>query len=167
MHNYGSWITIKFFNQFFNMRNTFQSFFTFIFTINFSFPLIKTQLPINKNLMMSDYDFDYNFIKPFDDDNSEQETHESPRVSEDEEYPYQSHRTSPTWNYFEEQTTQHPGHPVCCKCQQVFGKDTGISTLKRHLLNAHKIKINNIKNVGKIQSTLKFRRTDPWPEKEK
>jgi len=71
------------------------------------------------------------------------------------------------WNYFEEQTTQHPGHPVCCKCQQVFGKDTGISTLKRHLLNAHKIKIDNVKNVGKIQSTLKFRRTDPWPEKEK
>ncbi|GBB84202.1 hypothetical protein RclHR1_10820008 [Rhizophagus clarus] len=31
----------------------------------------------------------------------------------------------------------------------------------------HKIKIGNVKNTGKNQSTLDFRRTDPWPEKEK
>ena len=35
------------------------------------------------------------------------------------------------------------------------------------MLNAHKIKIDNVRSIGKIQSTLNFRRTDPWPEKEK
>jgi hypothetical protein len=35
------------------------------------------------------------------------------------------------------------------------------------LLSAHKIKIDNVKSSGNNQSTLKFKRTDPWPEKEK
>src|SRR2546423_216797 len=119
---------------------------------------------------MSDYDFDsFSDIEPlFDDDNFEQETQDEPlKESEEEEYLLQSRRTSPTWKYFDKQTSQHPGLPVCYKCQSVFGKDTGISTLKRHLLNAHKIKIDNVRSIGKIQSILNFRRTDPWPEKEK
>jgi hypothetical protein len=48
-----------------------------------------------------------------------------------------------------------------------FGKDTGISTLKRHLSSAHKIMIENVKNTLKTQSGLNFKRIDPWPEKEK
>jgi hypothetical protein len=31
----------------------------------------------------------------------------------------------------------------------------------------HKIKIDNIKNTVKNQTTLNFKRIDPWPEKEK
>ncbi|CAB4405998.1 unnamed protein product [Rhizophagus irregularis] len=59
------------------------------------------------------------------------------------------------------------GRPVCCKCQKVFGKDTGISTLKRHLSSAHKIMIENVKSTLTNQSVLNFKRVDPWPEKEK
>ena len=48
----------------------------------------------------------------------------------EEESSLQSRRTSPAWKYFNDQTSQHPECPVCCKCQTVFGKNTGISTLK-------------------------------------
>ncbi|GET02721.1 zinc finger BED domain-containing protein RICESLEEPER 2-like [Rhizophagus clarus] len=79
----------------------------------------------------------------------------------------QSRRISPAWNYFNDRTSQYPGRPVCCRCQKVFGKDTGISTLKRHLSSAHKITIENVKHTLKTQSVLNFKRIDPWPEKEK
>ncbi|GES86439.1 zinc finger BED domain-containing protein RICESLEEPER 2-like [Rhizophagus clarus] len=121
----------------------------------------------------SNYDFEdfnnFDEFEPFEQDASpieDEENDDNYEDSEDETSP-QSRRTSPTWKYFNEQTIQHPGYPVCCKCQCVFGKKTGISTLKRHLASIHKIKIGNVKNTGKNQSTLDFRRTDPWPEKEK
>ncbi|GBC00151.1 hypothetical protein RclHR1_37640002 [Rhizophagus clarus] len=51
--------------------------------------------------------------------------------------------------------------------QSLFGKDTDISTLKRHLSSAHKITIENVKHMLKTQSVLNFKRIDPWPKKEK
>ncbi|EXX74310.1 hypothetical protein RirG_052310 [Rhizophagus irregularis DAOM 197198w] len=120
----------------------------------------------------SNYDFEdfnnFDEFEPFEQDAPpiEDEENDDNDDSEEETSP-QSRRTSPTWKYFNEQTTQHPGYPVCCKCQCVFGKKTGISTLKRHLESIHKIKIGNVKNTGKNQSILNFRQTDPWPEKEK
>jgi hypothetical protein len=94
-------------------------------------------------------------------------------ISEEEEDNYekenlpQSRRISPAWKYFNDKTSQYPGRPVCCKCQKVIGKDTGISTLKRPHSSAHKIMIENVKNTLKTQSVLNFKRIDPWPEKEK
>ncbi|GES96811.1 zinc finger BED domain-containing protein RICESLEEPER 2-like [Rhizophagus clarus] len=121
----------------------------------------------------SNYDFEdfnnFDEFEPFEQDAppiEDEENDDNYEDSEDETSP-QSRQTSPTWKYFNKQTIQHPGYPVCCKCQCVFGKKTGISTLKRHLASIHKIKIGNVKNTGKNQSTLDFRRTDPWPEKEK
>jgi len=35
------------------------------------------------------------------------------------------------------------------------------------LLSVHKIKIDNVKNIENNQSILNFKRTDPWPNKEK
>ena len=120
-----------------------------------------------------DYDFesDYNFEQDYDfeqdkqnqnvlDDSNEEDNNNNENLP-------QSHWISPTWKYFNDQTFQHPGRPVCCKCQSIFGKDTGISTLKWHLLSVHKIKIDNVKNIENNQSILNFKRTDPWPNKEK
>src|SRR2546429_1984771 len=75
-------------------------------------------------------------ISEKEEDNSEEDNSEKENLS-------QSRRISPTWKYFNDKTPQYPGRPVCCKCQKVFGKDTGISTLKRHLSSAHKITIEN------------------------
>src|SRR2546429_7349561 len=130
---------------------------------------------------MSDYlDYDFDSFEDFDFENFEdfepyfeQNQDDVSLREEEEEYDNSeeenstnSRKTSPTWKYFDEQTSQHPGKPVCCKCKSVFGSTTGISTLKRHLLSAHKIKISNIKNTTKNQSILNFKRIDPWPDKE-
>jgi hypothetical protein len=123
----------------------------------------------------SDIDFEDEEYEEFSDDEQDQDVEDNPINEEEnednndhekEDMP-QSRRTSPTWKYFNDNTPQHPGHPVCCKCQRVFAKKVGISTLKRHLLLIHKIKIDNIKNTVKNQTTLNFKRVDPWPEKEK
>ena len=53
---------------------------------------------------------------------------------------------------------------MCTKCNFVFSPKSGNSSLERHLLNKHQIKIPKI---NKQQTTLKFRCTDPWPSKEK
>ncbi|GBB91783.1 hypothetical protein RclHR1_19170001 [Rhizophagus clarus] len=100
----------------------------------------------------SNYDFEdfnnFDEFEPFEQDAppiEDEENDNNYEDSEDETSP-QSRQTSPTWKYFNEQTIQHPGYPVS---------------------SIHKIKIGNVKNTGKNQSTLDFRRTDPWPEKEK
>ena len=121
------------------------------------------------------YDFDFNNFdefEPFEQDappieDEENDDNNHNDNDDNEEGSSHSRRTSPTWKYFNEQTSQHPGRPVCCKCQFAFGKNTGISTLKRHLESVHKIKIESVKNIGKNQSTLNFKRIDPWPKKEK
>ncbi|GES87776.1 zinc finger BED domain-containing protein RICESLEEPER 2-like [Rhizophagus clarus] len=92
----------------------------------------------------SNYDFEdfnnFDEFEPFEQDApfiEDEENDDNYEDSKDETSP-QSRRTSPTWKYFNEQTIQHPGYPI-----------------------------GNVKNTGKNQSTLDFRRTDPWPEKEK
>ncbi|GES92534.1 zinc finger BED domain-containing protein RICESLEEPER 2-like [Rhizophagus clarus] len=92
----------------------------------------------------SNYDFEdfnnFDEFEPFEQDAppiEDEENDDNYEDSEDETSP-QSRQTSPTWKYFNEQTIQHPGYPI-----------------------------GNVKNTGKNQSTLDFRRTDPWPEKEK
>ncbi|GES82795.1 zinc finger BED domain-containing protein RICESLEEPER 2-like [Rhizophagus clarus] len=92
----------------------------------------------------SNYDFEdfnnFDEFEPFEQDAppiEDEENDNNYEDSEDETSP-QSRQTSPTWKYFNEQTIQHPGYPI-----------------------------GNVKNTGKNQSTLDFRRTDPWPEKEK
>ena len=84
----------------------------------------------------SNYDFEdfnnFDEFEPFEQDAppiEDEENDNNYEDSEDETSP-QSRRTSPTWKYFNEQTIQHPGYPVYCKCQCVFGKKTRISTLK-------------------------------------
>ncbi|GES78081.1 hypothetical protein GLOIN_2v1777166 [Rhizophagus clarus] len=67
----------------------------------------------------------------------------------------------------EKENLSQSRRPICCRCQKVFGKDTDISTLKRHLSSAHKITIENVKHMLKTQSVLNFKRIDPWPKKEK
>src|SRR4051794_40511501 len=127
------------------------------------------------NYDFDDYDDDFELNSDFEPESDfEQEQDQDQDVPDreideenEEDGSPQSCRTSPTWKYFDEQTSQYPGRPVCYKCKQVFGKKTGITTLKRHLLSAHKIKIDNVKSSGNNQSTLKFKCTDPWPEKEK
>src|SRR5581483_9372326 len=96
----------------------------------------------------SNYDFDFNNFdefEPFEQDEPpiEDEENDDNNHNDNESSSY-SRRTSLTWKYFNEQTSQHPGHPVCCKCQFAFGKNTGISTLKRHLEFVHKIKIEGV-----------------------
>ncbi|CAB4413201.1 unnamed protein product [Rhizophagus irregularis] len=67
---------------------------------------------------MSDNDFDY----------ADYDEYES---SSDIEYNQDAPQDPViTWKYFNDKMSQYPGRPVCCKCQKVFGKDTGISTLK-------------------------------------
>ncbi|CAB5365207.1 unnamed protein product [Rhizophagus irregularis] len=125
---------------------------------------------------MSDNDFDdadYDEYESSSDIEYNQDAPQDPVISEEEENNSekenlpQTHRISPAWKYFNDKTSQYPGRPVCCKCQKVFGKDTGISTLKRHLSSAHKIMIENVKSTLTNQSVLNFKRVDPWPEKEK
>jgi len=125
---------------------------------------------------MSDNDFDdadYDEYESSSDIEYNQDTPQDPVISEEEENNSekenlpQTRRISPVWKYFNDKTSQYPGRPVCCKCQKVFGKDTGISTLKRHLSSAHKIMIENVKSTLTNQSVLNFKRVDPWPKKEK
>jgi hypothetical protein len=98
-----------------------------------------------------DADYDEYEYESFSDNEHNQDAPRDPVTSEEEEDSYekenlpQSRRISPTWKYFNDKTSQYPGRPVCYKCQKVFGKDTGISTLKRHLSSTHKIMIENVK----------------------
>ncbi|PKB97159.1 hypothetical protein RhiirA5_384855, partial [Rhizophagus irregularis] len=125
---------------------------------------------------MSDNDFDdanYDEYESSSDIEYNQDAPQDPVISEEKENNSekenlpQIRRISPTWKYFNDKMSQYPGRPVCCKCQKVFGKDTGISTLKRHLSSAHKIMIENVKSTLTNQSVLNFKWVDSWPEKEK
>ncbi|PKB93395.1 hypothetical protein RhiirA5_387256, partial [Rhizophagus irregularis] len=125
---------------------------------------------------MSDNDFDdadYDEYESSSDIEYNQDAPQDPVISEEEENNSekenlpQTRRISSAWKYFNDKTSQYPGRPVCCKCQKVFGKDTGISTLKRHLSSAHKIMIENVKSTLTNQSVLNFKWVDSWPEKEK
>ncbi|CAG8437622.1 10241_t:CDS:2 [Funneliformis caledonium] len=72
----------------------------------------------------------------YDFEQDKQNQNESDKSSEEDNYNNsnedlsQSRRISSTWKYSNDQTSQYSERPVCCKCQSVFGKDTGISTLK-------------------------------------
>ncbi|CAB4395595.1 unnamed protein product [Rhizophagus irregularis] len=45
---------------------------------------------------------------------------------------------SSVWQFFDRNSEQHPGRPVCSTCKTVFEVKTGTSTLRRHL-DLHKI----------------------------
>src|SRR5579859_2615367 len=117
----------------------------------------------------SDIDFEDREYEEFSSNEQDQDVEENPTNEEESEDDNnhekenmpQSRRTSPAWKYFNDNTSQHPGHPVCCKCQRVFAKKISITTLKRHLFLMHKIKINNVKITVKNQTTLNFKRVDP------
>jgi hypothetical protein len=97
----------------------------------FSFPL-----NFSAKMSYSNYDFEdfnnFDEFEPFEQDAppiEDEENNDNHDDSEDESSS-QSRRTSLIWKYFNEQTIQHLGYPICCKCQCVFRKKTGISTLK-------------------------------------
>ncbi|CAG8739104.1 15684_t:CDS:1, partial [Cetraspora pellucida] len=46
---------------------------------------------------------------------------------------------SPVWPYFDEETKDNPGLPVCKMCSKVFSSTFAISMLSRHLLDKHNI----------------------------
>ncbi|CAG8833149.1 5766_t:CDS:2, partial [Cetraspora pellucida] len=48
-------------------------------------------------------------------------------------------RKSPVWPYFDEETEDNPGLPVCKTCSEVFSSTSATSTLRRHLLDKHNI----------------------------
>src|SRR6266498_4011114 len=96
------------------------------------------------NDLNEDFEFNSNFEQEQDheedQDQDQDQDQENEDSSDDNDYDNdQSRQTSPTWKYFNKKTCQNPGHPVCIICRQVFGKKTGITTLKRHLDSIHKI----------------------------
>ena len=46
-----------------------------------------------------------------------------------------SRKTSSLWNYIDYETKDHLEIPVCKKCNEVFSKKSGNSTLERHLFS--------------------------------
>ncbi|GES72744.1 zinc finger BED domain-containing protein RICESLEEPER 2-like [Rhizophagus clarus] len=74
-----------------------------------------------------------------------------------------SRKTSSLWTYVDCKNPAHPGVPVCKRCNFVFSVKSSNTALERHLLNKHNITIPKVRK----QTTLKFKCTDPWPEKEK
>lgn len=72
---------------------------------------------------------------------------------------------SDAWNYFNLQDPQYPSKVVCQKCNQVYSKSSGVTTLKEHLKKTHGITVDNIKKI--VQTKLNFSRVDPWPREEK
>ncbi len=74
-----------------------------------------------------------------------------------------SRKTSSLWTYVDCKNPAFPGVPVCKRCNFAFSAKSSNTTIERHLLNKHNIIIPKVR----IQATLKFKCTDPWPEKEK
>jgi len=83
--------------------------------LHFTFPIIFS-FPLNFSAEMSysNYDFnDFDEFEPFEQDAPrEHEENENDHEESEEENSLQSRRTSPTWKYFNEQTSQHPGCPL-------------------------------------------------------
>ncbi|GBB97925.1 hypothetical protein RclHR1_00310053 [Rhizophagus clarus] len=74
-----------------------------------------------------------------------------------------SQKTSSLWTYVDCKNPAHPGVPVCKRCNFVFSIKSSNTTFECYLLNKHNITIPKVRK----QTTLKFKCTDPWPEKEK
>jgi hypothetical protein len=74
-----------------------------------------------------------------------------------------SRKTSSLWTYVDCKNSAYPGVPVCKRCDFVFSAKSSNTTIERHLLNKHNIIIPKVRK----QTTLNFKCTDPWPEKEK
>ena len=97
--------------------------------------------------------------------NSDNEPEVEPEPTQTSSKDFQnSRKTSSLWNYIDYETKDHPGIPVCKKCNEVFSKKSGNSTLERHLSNKHGIVIPKVRSN---QTVLNFKCTTPWPIKEK
>ena len=97
--------------------------------------------------------------------NSDNEPEVEPEPTQTSSKDFQnSRKTSSLWNYIDYKTKDHPRIPVCKKCNEVFSKKSGNSTLECHLSNKHGIVIPKVRSN---QTVLNFKYTTPWPIKEK
>jgi hypothetical protein len=118
---------------------------------------------INENeLDISFYNFYNNRL--FDETSSITSNTRSSQDSRNSQNSQNLRKTSFLWNYISYETSTHPGIPVCMKCNFAFSPKSGNSSMERHLLSKHQIKIPK---VNKQQTVLNFQCTDPWPSKKK
>ncbi|CAI2196506.1 16980_t:CDS:1, partial [Funneliformis geosporum] len=91
-----------------------------------------------------EYDLDLNDISP---DESASTIRSSSRISGGSSgsavRPLLNSRVGPklsstVWNFFDKNTVEHPGVPVCQNCKAVFESSSSTSSLRRHL-NSHQI----------------------------
>ncbi|CAG8692215.1 15421_t:CDS:1, partial [Acaulospora morrowiae] len=103
-------------------------------------------------LSVNDFDNSINFIEDTDliqqNDIDEQSSTTSSIISTEK---VRNYKVAKIWLYFDKNTSQHPNHPVCKSCGNVFSKKTGNSSLQQHLETKHGI------NVEKVMETKQTR----------
>ncbi|CAJ0746325.1 5423_t:CDS:2, partial [Entrophospora sp. SA101] len=67
------------------------------------------------------------------------------------------------WNYISYNNSKKR---VCKKCSYVFSDKSGNSSIERHMVNLHNIKIKK-KQSNTLQTMLNFQVINPWPENER
>src|SRR6185369_6823782 len=67
------------------------------------------------------------------------------------------------WNYISYNNSEKR---VCKKCSYVFSDKSGNSSIERHMVNLHNIKIKK-KQSNTLQTMLNFQVINPWPENER